>query len=399
MFETFFQETHNIVHEGFLHERSFQKFSGLKHLEVLGNDGGSHPHEYGYTGILSNSMYAIIPFLHYQDGLETLVVKGLENIVPSDEPGESRSSYEGFEELLNYLPYFIAKPSFKRLRIALCKIPINSVKSMISTFLSCPTHNDQSLEIIDHHIVEKCNNTYSEAFPLMKETGNPCVNGRHKSLGIRVNTPLLSPQWLFEYPNLQLKRLELQYNSRATLDLHALDAYPSASIDTLCCKFHGLGGNAEEEANVVRKLLGLPFLSDVEFVRFHNSTAENSLMSTLANIFMQPFHLKSLRRIQLKNCFGDGGTFRTFFDAFFSMPKEQLSDFTLELIGMGQLDYCLPQSIIEAWKVNSQGQKLKKLIYLIRPNSLSTEYGGYIATPLFEPLSEIAVSVELDTSW
>ena len=83
------------------------------------------------------------------------------------------SDYRDFEQFYNYLPYVIAKPVFILLRLTNCKLPVNSVKSITSTFLSRATDHNQSLEFIDCEVVEKCGDTYSKAYPLINEAA--CV--------------------------------------------------------------------------------------------------------------------------------------------------------------------------------------------------------------------------------
>lgn len=49
----------------------------LKKFELLGNDGGTDPHECGYTRCLSPYLEDLIPFLNYQlmqVGLETFII-------------------------------------------------------------------------------------------------------------------------------------------------------------------------------------------------------------------------------------------------------------------------------------------------------------------------------------
>ena len=38
------------------------KCSELKTIEVLGNDGGTHPHEHRYGGYISGSINDLVPF-------------------------------------------------------------------------------------------------------------------------------------------------------------------------------------------------------------------------------------------------------------------------------------------------------------------------------------------------
>ena len=58
----------------------------------------------------------------------------------------------------------------------------------------------------------------------------------------------------------------------------------------------------------------------------------------------------------------------SFFDALFSMPKQQLAEFTLELQEVQDLNQ---QDIVSSWKGNSRGQKLKNLKF-VRPRYYSS---------------------------
>ena len=369
------------------------KYSGLKSIEVLGNDAGTHPHEHGYTGSVIDSTEHLIPFLDFQVGLETVSIEGLFNIYRVEDVNDQRyneyvSDYEYFEPFYNYLPYVISKPTFKLLRLKNCHIPVNSVKSVISTFLARATESDLSLELSDCFMVEKSDKTYSERFPLIYQAANiPCVCGQFKSLRFDITgSTLFSLQWLFEYPQLQLNRLELSYMGPEHLDVQVFDSYPSSSIDTLCCRLCHLGyGDMDKLGAVIFSFLRIPFLSEIEISRMCDY--DDSVFSVLTEVFMQPFRLTSLKRLRLEKFSAYRVKIRTFLDALFRMPKEQLAEFTFELIEVTDSD---PEVIIQSWKINSHGQRLKKFAFAFSP--------GYNMTRVDLPISEehfsdIAVSV------
>ena len=350
---------------------------GLRSIEILGNNGGTLPHSFGYTSHLSGHICKFIPFLDLQKSLETLVIEGLENIVKTKFPNrfnECESSYAGFEPFYNYLPHIISRPSFKLLLLSKCRVPVNSVMSMISIFLSSPTDHEQRLEFIDCKIVETSSDIYSDSFPFVSPTSAPCVCGEHKSLCVNVDSPLFYPQWLFEYPKLQLNRLELFYQCGS--ELLPLESLPVSS--TLCCKIHcSRYWDAEEEKRKIARLLDIKGLSEVEFVLFKAGGA--LLLTILIEAFSQPFRLTSLTRLVLESFCGDNETFRVFMDLLFSMPTEQLANFTLELIHIGEFDM---EDIIKAWKAKGRGQKMRKIH--IWPCELEVD-----------SLSEVAVIVDI----
>ena len=422
----------------------FYKFSGLKKLELLANDGGTHPHEYGYEGYLSPHMSDLVQFLNWQDGLETLVIEEFQNIVKTDDEnryGECESSYEGFEEFYNYLSYVISKPSFKYLRVKKCSVPVNAVECMISTFLSCPTSHDQSLEIQDCYIVDECTDTFPD-FPLIKPARNHCICGEYKSLSLSIqeNNRLLPPQWPFDYPSLQLKRLEFNYCCFGSNYLRSVLSCPRGSNVNLCYKIVNLAYMLPEgDARAIHKFLELPSLMEVDFISCHSeqgvapiyqmdgsvvicekveesetndkeddtsdakddtahvqaSTEPVPLLTVLTDAFSQPLGRPSLRRLQLKNfdmfngTHSEGATFRSFFDGLFSMPKEQLAEFTLELRENNCFDYVQQQELVKAWKANSHGQRLKKFIFR---HAIS---GEGVMNPIFESVSGIAVNADI----
>ena len=382
----------------------FYKFAGFKQIELLGNNGGTGPHEYGYPGYLSHNIHDFIPFLAFQNGLERLTIQGLENIVKAKDEeryGECDSNYDGFDAFYNYLPHIISKQTFKSLHVVSCKLPHNTVKSMISTFLSCQTSHNQSLQIVDCDIVAECTDTFSSEYPLIEPTTIPCVCGDYKSLSVCLNNSLF-PQWLFEYPNLQLKRLEVIFDQHnGAVDLQSLEMCPFSFIKEFCCKLCGIhDGLADNIAKVIQKLIKPPSLSELELLNCDSTTADDGLLSVMTNIFSQPFQLTSLRRLKIQKLsinhrpVHGRDKIRPFFDTLFSMPKDQLVEFTLELISNTDFDY-LQHDIFNAWKANSGGQKLKKFIHTIRPTYYCSQTGP-VHSPINEHLSSIAIDSNVD---
>ena len=391
-------EAVNVESEEEFEHRIIYKCSGLKTIEVLGNDAGTHPHEHRYGGGISGAMKELIPFLDYQVGLESLIIAGLLDIYRIEDCDDERhdeyvSDYSDFEAFYNYLPYIINKSSFKLLRLSDCKIPVNSLKSITSTFLSRATHHHQSLEFIDCEVVDKSTDTYSEAFPLVNEAADiPCICGEFKSIGFCTDSSSFPLQWLFQYPKLRLKRLDLTYTGFQPENLQSFDSYPSGSIETLCVKLGYLGhGDIETGKFAVSKFLKFQFLSEIEVVTMN--CFNDSMFSVLTDSFMQPHQLTSLKRLRLQDINSLSNIdFRPFFDALFSRPKEQLAEFTLELLEVESLNQ---QDIVSSWKSNSRGQKLMNFKFVIRPRYYSSSGRNHIV--LIEDLRSIAVNVTLES--
>ena len=369
--------------------RTIYKCSGLKTIEVLGNDAGTHPHEHRYGGGISGVIKELIPFLDYQVGLESLNIEGLFDIYRIEDCDDERydeyvSDYSDFEAFYNYLPYIINKSSFKLLRLSDCKIPVNSLKSITSTFLSRATHYHQSLEFIDCEVVDKSSDTYSEAFPLVNEGANiPCICGEFKSIRFCTDSSSFPLQWLFQYPKLRLKRLDLKYTGFQPVNLQSFDSYPSGSIDTLCVKLGYLGdGDIDTSKFAISKFLKFQFLSEIEIITM--CCYEDPMFFLFTDSFMQPCQLTSLKRLRLQDINSYNNIdFRSFFDALFSRPKEQLAEFTLEILDVESLNQ---QDIFNSWKRNSRGQKLMNFKLVEREHIV-----------FIEDLRSIAVMVTLES--
>ena len=76
------------------------------------------------------------------------------------------------------------------------KVPCNSMESIITAFLSCPTSHNQWLEFVGRDIIEKSFRTVSSEFQGSEEFGlyqvaeKRCVSGENKSLSVPVGAPL-----------------------------------------------------------------------------------------------------------------------------------------------------------------------------------------------------------------
>ena len=236
-------------------------FSGLKRIEILADLDELILDDPKSDGNLAAPMKSFIPFLDCQVSLETLIVQELQSIFRNYEYPERFGDYTYnsrlFEPFYNYLPYIILRPSFKLLRLIYCDIPINSVKSMISTFLSNPTDHDQSLEFEHCTFYCECNDIHSDSFPLVSPAMTPCVCGEYKSLSVQ--SSLLSIRWLFEYPKLQLKQLVLECENIAFFDFEDFDSYQTSSVDSFICIVISDGcGHTEHEIGALSKSLQLP---------------------------------------------------------------------------------------------------------------------------------------------
>ena len=420
----------------------YYKFTGLERLELRGNSEGRNLFSTNeHTGDLADELEELIRFLNEQDGLETLIIDGFMNIIGAGDSYEKTvppcicskilppyedlegfyhylpsqnifqknlpCSFEGFEGFYNYLPHLISKPSFKFLRVEHCEVPSNTIKSMISVFLSSPTSHAQTLELECCDIVDQNFKTYND-YSLTKPMETPVTCGEFKSLNFLSNSSHVPLQWLFKYPGLRLKRLELFYNGIKSSSLQlsnlqsfseSLSACPRDSIETLCITFSSIGyGMTAEDVQALWKIFQLCSISELGFIRcgFHISK-EDGLLFILNNALCRPGHLSSLRHL----CFGPAYSFqphlvhfRLFFDTLFSMAKEQLAKFTLDL-SKNMFDPPQQQEIVKAWKANARGQKLKKLIYT--PRDGSYKWMGDISyySTIFESFPDLAVDVDL----
>ena len=370
------------------------QYSQLRRLEIAGTES-SRAEEHLCTGNLSYPMRCLIPFIDFQTSLESLIIEGLEDIIMRNDD-ECTSSYKHFGLFYNYLPYFIKKPSFKLLRLTNCKIPLNSIKSIITTFLSSPTDHDQSLEFIDCEVTKNSLGTYSSSFPLINNTTTPCICGEHKSLIFFMNWPLFTPQWLFEYPKLKLKQLKIYFSKFGSSYLPSLYAV-SSLVESISCRIYDLGyGDCQQtcddqQRQAFSKFLELSKLSELELFELYAD--DDSLLSVLTNALMQPLQLTCLRRLHFEDFYSTRINFRSFFDTLFSMPKERLINITLEIVGVRNFDQ---EDIVESWRTNSKGNKLKKFLFRISPGYTPAKGGGEMLTPvLIEPLRDIAFDIDV----
>ena len=390
----------------------FYKYTGLKKMKICGNDGGWCPHERGHIGYFSMIIEDLVTFICKQDGLEELIIEGFHNIVePEDEERyyETDSSYEGFDGFFNYLPHFIAKPSFKFLSVISCHVPCNTVESMVNSFLSSPTTHAQSLDLGRCLIVDKSLDTLPN-HELIKSVPLQCVSGEYKSLSLPVFSPLCPPQWIFGYQNLRLERLELNcmydtgYQNLSVEAVSELSICFHNSMDTFCFNFHGIGHNmTEKHVHIIQKIAQLPSLAELGFVNCYcKSGEEYGLLPILQQVFSQPLQLVSLRQLGLRAFSGlniitapklgsappEYSEFQSFFNILFSMPKEQLSEFTLDL-SENRFYFYHEQDIVKAWKANARGQKLKKISYISRGRYNDSTGSGY------DTFRDLAVDVDI----
>ena len=100
---------------------------------------------------------------------------------------------------------FVSRPCFCLLHVEASKVPCNSMESIITAFLSCPTTHNQWLEFVGCDIIEKSFKTVSSEFQGSEEFGlyqvaeKRCMSGEHKSLSVPVGEPLFPLGWLADY--------------------------------------------------------------------------------------------------------------------------------------------------------------------------------------------------------
>ena len=146
---------------------------------------------------------------------------------------------------------------------------------MISVFLSSPTSHAQTLELEYCNVVGQLFETHSYDYSLIKPMETPVTCGEFKSLSFLANSSRVPLQWLFQYPVLQLKRLELFYDRSFYVQLlnlwsfsGSLSACPYDTIETLCITFFLIGhGITSEDVQALQKILQLCSISELGFIR------------------------------------------------------------------------------------------------------------------------------------
>ena len=197
-----------------------------------------------------------------------------------------------------------------------------------------------------------------------------CIAGEHKSLSVPVGEPLFPLHWLVEYPSLRLQRLDLQLvvpedvgsqaaKFNATCEaLHML----SRSADTLCVTI-AIGRHQLCHHNVC-DILKTPYLAELRFlfVEFYGYNSDNHILSIMSCSVQ---NAKSLQTVAFKGMDYHKRDCRPFFNALFSLPREQLVSLTLDISELPHRfkphlqQVCM--DIINSWKENAREQKIKKI--------------------------------------
>ena len=161
-----------------------------------------------------------------------------------------------------------------------------------------------------------------------------------------------------------MKRLELNCKVETGSDFkqmyETIKGNSGSSAQTFCVNFH----NVHNDRNVHGiEVVSLPSVHELGFIRCR--VGESGLLGALVRGLSNSSHLVSLRKLQLSKLY-DGlslsSEFRSLYGAIFSMPKQQLAEFTLDLSD-NYFDSNHHHGIIDIWKDKSDGQKLKRLIY------------------------------------
>ena len=171
-----------------------------------------------------------------------------------------------------------------------------------------------------------------------------------------------------------------------------------SSGQTFCVSFH----NIPKDGYVCGiKVINLPSVHELGFISCF--VGDNGLLAALVQGLSNSSDLISLRKLQLSKLY-DGqigelhfsSEFHSIYGAIFSMPKQQLMEFTLDL-SENYFDSNHHHRIIDIWKDKSGGQKLKRLIYTSRKFSYEwaqPESENYNAS-LCKSFRSLAVDVEL----
>ena len=306
----------------------------------------------------------LVQLISLQKGMEVFTVHHLDIQEESWHTESLQCGAISLGLLYNYLPHFVSKPCFQLLHVESSKIPCNSMESMITAFLNNPTYHDQCLEFCSCEVLKKslktlslseCELQQSEEFGLYEVAERWCIAGEHKSLSVPVGEPLFPLQWLADYPGLRLKRLDLQLivpkdmesqAARFSATSEALNLF-GRSVDVLGVTF--ILGRCQEFHPNICEVLNCQSLFEL---RFGGCFFNDNFLVMSSYIH----NAKSLKLIGF-NLIGfiDGVSWRTFFNAVFSMPREQLANLTLEFSGAP----IRPQDIFRAWRESAGGQKIR----------------------------------------
>ena len=185
-------------------------YTNLKTIEIATDDRDNELIEHSHTCQLDELSADIAMILYSQKMLEVVSLKGLSSlqILYGNHPTHV---YTGFECLYFSLPLIIARPCFRSLKLDDCKLPINAAQSIISTFLCTPTAHAQSLDMSGCTLYDAEAVSLPEGCPPCPTfaDNSPCVNGNLKSLFLFVNNGLSNFKWLLNYPDMELKCLDL----------------------------------------------------------------------------------------------------------------------------------------------------------------------------------------------
>ena len=212
--------------------------------------------------------------------------------------------------------------------------------------LNSPTTHDMCLEFIACQMVDKSFQAVSSEYQLQEESEEfglyqvvgekRFIAGEHKSLSVPVGEPLFPLHWLVYYPSLRLQRLDLQLvvpedvrsqaaKFNATCEaLHML----GRSADTLCVTI-AIGHHQLCHHNVC-DILKTPYLVELQFlfVEFYGYNSDNHILSGMSCSIQ---NAKSLQTVAFKGMDYHERDCRPFFNALFSLPREQLVNLTLNI--------------------------------------------------------------------
>ena len=332
-------------------------YSGLKEVRIIGDI--TPPRNVRFIE-LSETMDDLVEILEQQTDLEVVVLDQLADFAETNT--HICPCRKKFGPVCNYLPRVIARPSLKCFKAESCLFPINALQNMVVAFLNRPATCNQLLDLGLSYVGGECFDTlpgYQLVEPVQPAG---CISGSCKQLCLPGVSKFGLIDWIFRYPDLLLQKLQFTCDSDRESDFQpfcdALAAFSHNSRQMVHVCF--VVGRKSEILPSMENILCVPSVIGADFVNCYEME-EGGILSVLTNALSSPNLSSSLKTINIQQFFSHDvpiGSFRKFFDALFRLPPQRLAEFSFELTRthFGEKHF---DALVNAWKANSQGQKLK----------------------------------------
>ena len=316
-------------------------YTGLKKIEIV-----------GYSVGLFGAMKSLATLVDQQNKLEVLVFENFSTYRRSDVPEE---------EFFSYLTQVVCKASLKYLRVGFYFVPLNTIKSMIFTFLTKPVSCMQILDLGSCIVEDECYDVL-ENYQHIEPKALCCIDGSFKSLSLPIDGPL---EWLLSFSNFHLEKLELHfraYNESCYDDFCEYLMFSQCSVQPLSVKFHNI--QQKHASQAIEKALSLPFVVEVGFITCSYGVLQLLLshLSHISSVIPQPIGLKKLYFEDITfSTHNSTDNISMFFEALAGLPSQLLAELDLEFKETPIRNFI---ALATAWTAKAQGKKLKSLTYL-----------------------------------